>query len=77
MFKFMDVQQKRKMTNPYKIKKPTSTGGGGGTGSLPIGTVLSFAGEKVPAGYLECNGKLLIKDSYPKLFEAIGATYGG
>ena len=43
----------------------------------PPGTVLAYAGESVPAGYLECNGRELKKADYPELFAAIGNVYGG
>lgn len=63
--RFLEPKLKPKMVNPWKFKKPTSGG------SLPMGTVLSFAGEQVPAGYLECDGRLLKKNEYPKLFNVL------
>lgn len=41
----------------------------------PIGSVTAFAGETVPAGYLECDGSIVARTSYPKLFETIGLLY--
>lgn len=48
-----------------------------GGGVNPPGTVIAFAGVNVPNGYSLCDGGDLDKNAYPKLFEAIGYTYGG
>lgn len=48
-----------------------------GGGVNPPGTVIAFAGVNVPNGYSLCDGGDLDKRTYPKLFEAIGYTYGG
>ena len=40
------------------------------------GTVSYFAGSKVPAGYLLCDGRTVDRITYPKLFEKIGTTWG-
>jgi hypothetical protein len=45
--------------------------------SVPPGTIIAFAGHHVPSGYLLCNGAELQVSQYPKLFAAIGTTYGG
>ena len=43
----------------------------------PIGTVLSFAGQAAPHGYLLCNGASYKVADYPDLYAVIGNTYGG
>ncbi len=43
---------------------------------LPVGTLLPFAGVHVPPGFLLCDGTVYARDEYPRLFEAIGTTYG-
>jgi hypothetical protein len=43
---------------------------------VPIGTVVAFAGESTPHGWLLCDGRELKKDEYETLFERIGTTYG-
>lgn len=43
---------------------------------VPVGTILIFPAEKVPAGYLPCDGRELPKNCYLKLYEIIGATWG-
>lgn len=43
---------------------------------LPAGTVLVFAGAVPPADALLCNGASYERAKYPRLFGAIGVTYG-
>lgn len=45
--------------------------------TAPIGTVLSFAGQTAPNGYLLCNGASYKVADYPDLYAVIGNTYGG
>ena len=42
----------------------------------PPGSVISFAGNILPSGYLKCNGALVSRTTYADLFGAIGTTYG-
>lgn len=44
--------------------------------TVPIGTILPFAGEIVPTGYLLCDGSEKQRAIYPELFSVIGYTYG-
>ena len=44
--------------------------------SLPAGTILSFAGEDVPDGYLACDGLEYNKTAYPDLAKALGTAWG-
>ncbi len=43
---------------------------------VPAGTVVPFAGDKVPDGFLLCDGRSLSRTDYPKLFAAIGTAHG-
>ena len=45
--------------------------------TAPLGTVLSFAGQARPNGYLLCDGASYKVTDYPDLYAAIGNTYGG
>ena len=45
--------------------------------NAPIGTVLSYAGQTAPNGYLICNGASYAVADYPDLYAVIGNTYGG
>ncbi|KAB8027425.1 phage tail protein [Fluviispira multicolorata] len=43
---------------------------------LPIGTVLAYAGENIPDGYLPCDGRELVRSQYPQLYNVIGDNHG-
>ena len=43
---------------------------------VPIGTVAWFAMPVPPAGYLECDGAAVGRETCPELFAAIGTTFG-
>ena len=45
--------------------------------TCPIGTVLSFAGQTAPNGYLLADGTSYKVADYPDLYAVIGNTYGG
>ena len=45
-------------------------------GMVPSGTVLYFAGQAAPAGWLKANGATLSRTAYAVLFAVIGTTYG-
>lgn len=44
---------------------------------IPTGTILPFAGDTIPSGFLACNGAAVSRTTYAALFSAIGTTYGG
>lgn len=44
---------------------------------IPVGSVVYFAADSVPVGYLKCNGSLVPTTAYPQLFAVIGYRYGG
>jgi microcystin-dependent protein len=45
-------------------------------GVNPPGTVIAFAANSAPRGFLLCNGAAVSRTTYAKLFEAIGTAYG-
>ncbi|MDR1243616.1 MAG: phage tail protein [Endomicrobium sp.] len=45
--------------------------------SVPPGTIIAFGGNRIPEGYLLCDGSEVEKSKYPQLFDAIGTIYGG
>ncbi|WP_417805288.1 phage tail protein [Thalassospira lucentensis] len=51
------------------------TGGSGG-GSVPVATILPFAGTSAPDGFMLCDGAELLASENADLFSAIGTTYG-
>ena len=44
--------------------------------TVPVGTILPFAGVAVPIGYLLCDGSEKSQATYQALFDVIGYTYG-
>lgn len=57
----------------------TTAGWGGsvsGNGTVPIGTVVDFAGATVPSNWYLCYGQAVSRTTYSALFAAIGTTYG-
>lgn len=42
-----------------------------------VGEIRMFAGNFAPAGWMFCNGSLLLISEYETLFQLIGTTYGG
>lgn len=53
-----------------------SIGAASESSAAPTGTVIAFAGESAPAGYLECNGSAVNRTTYSALFAVIGTMYG-
>lgn len=47
--------------------------------AFPIGTVAAFAGplDRIPRGWMHCDGSLLDKTMEPLLYNAIGNSWGG
>jgi microcystin-dependent protein len=43
--------------------------------SVPLGTVVAFAGSTPPAGWLLCDGSTVSRTQYAALFAAVGVTY--
>lgn len=44
--------------------------------AVPTGTVIAFAGNSVPAGWLLCDGRAVSRLTYAALFSAIGVIHG-
>lgn len=42
----------------------------------PPGMITPYAGKTAPAGWLLCDGREVLRASYPALFAAIGTTFG-
>tara|TARA_B100001093_G_scaffold117544_1_gene109935 strand:+ start:96410 stop:97243 length:834 start_codon:yes stop_codon:yes gene_type:complete len=43
----------------------------------PIGSLVYYAGQTPPNGYLFCNGATVSSSLYPELYSKIGTTWGG
>ena len=46
------------------------------TYSNPVGTVIWYAADAIPTGYLECAGATVSRSTYSALFAVIGTVYG-
>jgi len=44
--------------------------------AVPAGTVIAFAANAAPEGFVLCNGAAVSRTTYEALFSAIGTTYG-
>ncbi len=42
----------------------------------PIGTIMMYGAERDPEGWMRCDGRLLDRNTYAKLYSVIGLTYG-
>jgi microcystin-dependent protein len=42
---------------------------------LPVGSVIAYANDAVPATYLKCDGGLIPTAQYPELYRVLGTTY--
>ena len=43
---------------------------------VPAGTIIAYSSETVPEGYLECDGRQVLRADYPRLFAVIGSAFG-
>lgn len=43
---------------------------------VPVGTIIPFAGNAIPQGYLLCDGSAISRTDYKSLFGVIGTAYG-
>lgn len=47
----------------------------GGAAYVPAGSTITFAAAAAPAGWLECDGAVVLRATYPGLFAAIGTVF--
>ena len=59
-----------------KTKKYVAAHSGSSGSSAVIGSILMFAGETAPDGWLLCNGQAVSRTDYADLFAVIGVAYG-
>ncbi len=62
------------LSNAELLAVPYAKAAGNG---VPPGTILPFAGETPPPGYLICDGSSVSSNNYPALSTAIGKAWGG
>jgi len=44
--------------------------------AMPVGAILDYAGTAAPPGWLICDGRLISRTTYARLFAAIGVVWG-
>lgn len=44
--------------------------------TLPVGSIVSFAGTVAPSGWIICDGSAISRSTYSQLFDKIGTLYG-
>ena len=59
------------------LKKISKTTFLSNVATVPIGSLIPFAGTTLPSGYLLCDGAEVQISQYPELFAVIGVTYNG
>ena len=59
------------------LKKISKTTFLANVATVPIGSLMPFAGSTLPSGYLLCDGAEVQISQYPELFAVIGNTYKG
>lgn len=47
------------------------------TTAIPVGSIMAYAGDKTPTGWLLCDGTTYASGKYPSLFSVLGFLYGG
>lgn len=61
--------------NGFNLKKVTKQTFISNIPTVPVGTILPYAGQTPPPGYLFCDGGEQLTSRYPELFSVIGYTY--
>lgn len=70
------VSSSQSDTASFAINSLTASFIGGTTYGVPAGTVITYAANAAPSGWLECNGDAVSRTTYGVLFTAIGTTWG-
>lgn len=57
-------------------KAYVDAGGGGSVAAFPVGSIMPYAGNAAPSGWLQCDGSAVSRTTYADLFAAIGTAFG-
>lgn len=63
-------------TMTTKIQQAQTAATDAASALLPVGTIVMYAGTTLPTGWVACNGQLLERNTYQKLFQILGTAYG-
>ena len=58
-------------TTKWKVRRL-----GGSSDGNPVGTIIMYAANNMPEGYLLCDGSAVSRTNYAELFKVIGTTWG-
>ena len=58
-------------TTKWKVRRL-----GGSSDGNPVGTIIMYAANTMPEGYLLCDGSAVSRTNYAELFKVIGTTWG-
>lgn len=47
-----------------------------GVSSVPVGTIIAYAGRTAPAGWMICDGSTLSRTNYSQLYQSIDTSWG-
>ena len=61
---------------PIGLTGPAGPQGESGSSSLPVGTIISYAGNSIPTGWLVCDGSEKSRSTYSTLFNSLGVSWG-
>ena len=64
------------VTSSLAVNSLTASFIPGTTYGVPAGTVITYAANTAPAGWLECDGTAVSRTAYGVLYTAIGTTWG-
>ena len=75
--KAREINEIRDLINEayYRVKNLEINGTVGGD-TVPIGTIMSYAGDGIQNGWLNCDGSEISRTDYIDLFAVIGTKYG-
>lgn len=63
-------------TSSVSEENPDDLNGNLQGSGVPVGTILSFAGNSAPEGYLICDGSVISSSTYSDLFSVVTNLYG-
>jgi microcystin-dependent protein len=61
---------------PYALQSNKADTARVATYGVPAGTIMAFAGNNIPQGWLLCDGSVVGVSTYPNLYNAIGTGWG-
>ncbi|MCW3789173.1 tail fiber protein [Plebeiibacterium sediminum] len=73
---YQQVARQSLLAVPYAKASEKAVEATSADNGVPPGSIMPFAGSSVPEGWLLCDGSEVDRDTYSKLFAAIGTAWG-